>query len=82
MTTYFTDDDEDTDTTCLEEGDDCKGPVEFHTTGRSHQAWPRCEHHQKGREDRYENSLERYADSDVAPEWFDPADAGESWDGE
>lgn len=28
------------------------------------------------------DSMARYADSDVAPDWFDPADAGESWDGE
>ena len=30
--------------------------------------------------DRYENSIERYADSDVPPDWFDPAAAGERWD--
>jgi len=29
--------------------------------------------------ERYENSIERYADSDVAPSWFDPSYAGERW---
>jgi hypothetical protein len=30
--------------------------------------------------ERYEDSMEKYARSDVAPSWFDPADAGERWD--
>jgi hypothetical protein len=65
---------------CLESGDDCAGPVGYHTVGRATRAWPRCEHHAALRQDRYENSIERYADSDVAPSWFDPSYAGESWD--
>lgn len=67
---------------CLNYGDDCSGPVEYHTTGRSMRAWPRCAHHADQRHESYENSIERYADSDVAPGWFDPSYAGESWDGE
>lgn len=66
---------------CLDRHDGgCQGPVEYHTTGTSGSAWPRCTRHQEARWARYENSIERYADSDVAPEWFDPSYAGESWD--
>lgn len=65
---------------CLEYGDDCRGPVEFHTVGASLKAWPRCEYHAEQRMDRYENSIEKYADSDIAPDWFDPTIAGERWD--
>ena len=64
---------------CLEYGPDCSGPVEFHSVGSSLKAWPRCEHHAEKRWERYENSMEQYADSDVAPSWFDPGDAGERW---
>lgn len=58
----------------------CRGPVEWHSIdpGRSG-AFPRCEKHWGERLDRMENSIERYADSDVPPAWFDPADAGEEW---
>jgi hypothetical protein len=65
---------------CLEYGDDCAGDVEFHSVGASLKAWPRCEFHAEQRWEKYENSIERYADSSVAPSWFDPGDAGESWD--
>jgi len=64
---------------CLEYGEDCNGSVEFHTVGSSLRAWPRCEFHAEKRWERYENSIERYADSDVAPDWFDASIAGESW---
>jgi hypothetical protein len=64
---------------CLEHDKDCSGPVEFHTVGRSTLAWPRCEHHAAARWEQYESSIEQYADSDVAPSWFDPDIAGETW---
>ena len=64
---------------CLEHGPECSGDVEFHTIGTSLQAWPRCEHHAERRWERYENSIEKYADSDVEPDWFDPTYAGERW---
>lgn len=57
----------------------CCGPVDYRWTGgNSH--WPRCEHHWELRMERRENSMEIYADSDVVPDWFDPANAGERWD--
>lgn len=65
---------------CLEESDECQGPVDYWTTGSSLKAWPRCDYHGMRRQERYENSIEKYADSDVPPAWFDPADAGERWD--
>lgn len=64
---------------CLEASDECRGPVEYHCVGHSLRAWPRCDFHFEQRLDRYENSLERYADSDCVPEWFDPSYAGERW---
>lgn len=57
----------------------CEGTVELHTTGSRLKGFPRCDFHQAKREDNYYNSSERYADSDVAPDWFDPTYAGESW---
>lgn len=71
-----------TEVECLDDYGEgtCEGPVEFHTVGSSLRAFPRCTKHYGERLDRYENSLERYADSDVPPDWFDPAAAGERWD--
>lgn len=69
---------------CLDDHDGkCRGLVEYHSLdpGR-YRAFPRCDFHWDRRLRRRENSIERYADSDVAPSWFDPSYAGESWDGE
>ena len=57
----------------------CRGEVNWHTTGSRLKAFPRCDLHQEERQDAYENSMEKYADSDVAPSWFDPDYAGETW---
>ena len=57
----------------------CSGDVEYHSIDGL-RAWPRCEKHFDLRLERYEDSMEKYAQSDVAPSWFDPADAGERWD--
>lgn len=68
---------------CLEyqDGDNgCEGEVGYHSTGGSdYRSWPRCTKHQEARMERRENSIEKYADSDIPPSWFDPADAGEHW---
>jgi hypothetical protein len=62
-------------TECLDyDPDTCSGPVDYR------HSWPRCAFHGEKRLRDHENSIERYADSDVAPSWFDPADAGERWD--
>jgi hypothetical protein len=64
---------------CLEYGTDCLGDVDLHWVGTSTKAWPRCQFHAARRQQRYEDSIERYADSDVPPDWFDPSVAGERW---
>lgn len=60
----------------------CNGPVEWRSTGDAYKAWPRCTFHGEKREEQYWNSMERYANSDVAPSWFDPTYAGEVWNDE
>lgn len=66
---------------CLNEDADCKGEVEYRmalsSTGRS---FPRCDHHWRLRLDEQERINRDYPDSPVAPSWFDPSYAGESWD--
>jgi hypothetical protein len=61
--------------------DPCEGPVEYRMalsgTGRS---FPRCEKHWQDRLRVQERVNRDYPDSPIAPAWFDPADAGESWD--
>ena len=75
--------DETTETpTCLDAGEDCKGPVEYRMplsgTGRS---FPRCDKHWSDRLDTQDRLRRDYGvDSDVPPVGFDPADAGERWD--
>lgn len=65
---------------CLESGPHCSGPVEYwHSGGSYGRSWPRCTFHGERRLDRYENSMERYAHSDVVPDWFDPSIVGERW---
>lgn len=63
---------------CLDDHDgvNCRGLVELRCApgGRS---WPRCRRHAELRWQRYENSIERYADCEVVPDWFDPTYAGE-----
>lgn len=57
----------------------CRGIVGYHAVSGGN-AFPRCEVHWTERLASYENSdLERYANSDVAPSWFDPSYAGERW---
>lgn len=64
----------------------CRGPIEYHTTGQSLKAWPRCEFHQERRQARYDDpsSSERLADSDLPPSdfhrgWGGANDVGEYW---
>lgn len=66
---------------CLEASEDCDGPIAlWYSGGLNGRSWPRCTFHGERRLERFENSMERYADSDVAPDWFDPSYAGERWD--
>lgn len=59
---------------------ECRGEVEYFSPDGRGSAPPRCQYHIEQRMERYENSIERYAHSDVAPAWFDPTLAGERWD--
>jgi hypothetical protein len=70
---------------CLEYGHPsagpCSGPVLFHDISGRGRAFPRCNRHADDAYERHERSeLARWAESDVAPDWFDPADAGERWE--
>lgn len=58
---------------------DCRGSVEYRAVPGG-TAVARCVAHFDRRMDRYENSIERYANSDCAPSWFDPTYAGERWE--
>ena len=71
----------DTEPRCLSEGSStpCEGVVEYRSLDGL-KFWPRCDLHFDIRLEDYENSIEKYANSDVAPSWFDPADAGERWE--
>lgn len=67
---------------CVSYDTDCRGQVEMHSPGGAARSLPRCEAHAAERARLYERSMERHADSDTAPDWFDPADAGERWNDE
>lgn len=56
----------------------CGGEVELFAPGNGN-AFPRCRVHREQRAKGYETSMERYADSDVEADWFDPANIGEHW---
>lgn len=68
---------------CLEHDPEvCQGAVEYRPTPPfGERALPRCVFHNDRRWERYENSeTEKWASMPTAPDWFDPADAGERWD--
>lgn len=62
---------------CLDESDDCSGPVEYRHPGEGHKHWPRCQHHNDERVKRAEENRER----DLwARTRMDPADCGERYE--
>ena len=69
---------------CLEYGHPtagpCRGPVAYHAIGGRLRGFPRCDAHAERAWERHDNSTARWADSDIAPDWFDPTAAGERWD--
>lgn len=67
---------------CLDNGSTpCQGTVTYFAVPGGN-AFPRCSRHADDRLARWETGIERYAHSDVAPDWFDPSYAGERWDDE
>lgn len=60
--------------------EECEGEVEYRMSlSPSGRPFPRCEKHWQERLDWQEDHNSKYPDSDVAPSWFDPANAGERW---
>jgi hypothetical protein len=59
----------------------CKGPVLMRTSlSGSGMSFPRCDAHWEIRLEKQEEIRQAFPDSPIAPSWFDPMDAGESWD--
>lgn len=66
---------------CLEfHRGDCSGEVDYRAVPNGTPV-PRCVKHFDDRLDRYQSddSSEKYAYSDVRPDWFDEANVGEHW---
>jgi hypothetical protein len=82
MTRFAHDPPEGPQPTCLNEGSDCRGRVEFHLNPDrdDFKAFPRCEYHQAKRLEQADKNREYM--SDTPPAWFDPSYAGERWDEE
>jgi hypothetical protein len=70
---------------CLDGPEDCSGAVLFRIplspSGRS---FARCDKHWADRLDQEAETVRKYGSwqSDVPPDWFDPAYAGERWNEE
>lgn len=67
---------------CLDGPEGCSGNVEHRLAPdrEDMKTFPRCDGHWELRLAQAEGTLELL--SDTAPSWFDPANAGESWDEE
>lgn len=57
----------------------CKGEVGTYWSRSGLTSTKRCEGHQRAHEEVLDGIANRYPDSDMAPSWFDPTYAGESW---
>lgn len=65
---------------CIQEPEGCEGPVEMRASlSATGVPYPRCQSHWYERLDRQAEIRERYPDTDLAPDWFDPLEAGERW---
>lgn len=65
---------------CIRSSEECSGKVEFRfpPDRDDFNAFPLCKFHWNKRLDEAEKNLELL--SDIPPDWFDPAYAGERWD--
>lgn len=62
---------------------ECVGPVqEYESLAGTGDPVARCRGHRREAVARVEATRRVYPDSPVAPAWFDPAAAGETWDDE
>lgn len=57
----------------------CAGPAQTQYSRSGLTSSVYCERHWGEHNDILDGIAERYPDSDVAPAWFDPTYAGESW---
>lgn len=80
MSTMDSDEEQLTYEDCVNGPDGCTGRVEYRMalsgTGES---YPRCDGHWSDRLDTEERLRQDYPDSPNPPPWFDPANAGETW---
>lgn len=69
---------------CLDRSDgNCQGePKRRESLSRNGQMRIRCDFHWQKRLEFQDRIESKYPDSPIAPDWFDPTYAGESWDGE
>lgn len=58
----------------------CKGDVYTHISRSGMTSSRMCDAHFEAHNDVLDGIAQRYPDSSVAPAWFDPTYAGESWD--
>ena len=73
---------------CIESDSECRGDVYEYTSRSGCTVSARCMAHQDAHDDHMNEVVrglnERYpgwnSPGSVAPDWFDPADAGERWD--
>lgn len=64
---------------CIDGPDGCRGAVELRNPGYGMRGYARCERHGAARLEREADAARRYPT--LQPFDFDPADAGESWEG-
>lgn len=68
---------------CINGPELCAGHVEYRMAlSKTGVSYPRCEAHWGARLDTEDRLRRDYPDSPIAPAWFDPSYAGESWDDE
>ena len=66
---------------CVNWPDECEGAVELRMAlSGSGEPSPRCDKHWDRRLELEERLRADYPDSSTPPAWFDPANAGETWD--
>ena len=70
---------------CLDGPEGCAGQTSYYPAlSGSGMAYPRCEAHYEAYYERVQPRMDeirqRYPDTDVPPDWFDPTYAGERWD--
>jgi len=64
---------------CFDHDSTCEGEVNEWASRSGITTAVRCDHHQMQKEAKLDEIAQRYPDSDVAPNWFDPTYAGERW---